>query len=177
MSYKQNITEEQTGLKVGGKYTLLSVSDFMANTLKSEIEITGFRQEENYAQYKNLLVVMFKQKGKRKKQGFYLKDSDTFLNGWDLNIHIDSDTGKGFKGNALINLNVQNINNNQEILTLRDLINRCFVYGNKGIFFYSDLTTMFNSDGIPLFFLDAEQQQYNHAIVKRALDKIKPITA
>jgi hypothetical protein len=164
MSYKQSITQEETGLKVGEKYTILKVSEFMANTIKDEIIITGFKEGENYAQYRNVLMVCFKQRGKRTEKGFYLKDSDLFLSGWDLGIKTDSDTGKGFKGNALINLVSKNPTE------LFNLISDKFVYGNKGIVFYNSEEDVLKDDGKPLFLELAKEQIGEHAIIKRVLE-------
>lgn len=166
MSRIQNLKVEDTGLKVGEKYTLLSVSEFMANTLKTEITITAILPIQEYAQYKNVLQVNFIQRGKRKQNGFYLKDSDVFLLGWDLGLMIDSDTEKGFKGNALINL----IGDKQ---TATDIINKTYVFGNRGIIFICLEEEFLKDDGTPLFLEQAENTAGNHAVVNRAIQQIR----
>lgn len=163
MTYKTNTTPEETGLKVGEKYTLLKVSEFMANTVKIEITITGFKQVEQYAQYNNLLMIIFKQRGKRKEQGFYLKKSDVYLRGWDLGIVIDSDTEKGFKGNALINL----VADNPEGLI--KIFENNYICGERGIIFYTSEEDILKDDGKPLFMEEAKNQIGEHAVITRAL--------
>ena len=171
MGYKQNIKFEETGLKVGESYTLLKVSEFMANTIKTEITITGFKEVESYAQYKNLLMICFKQKGKRKEQGFYLKASDLFLRGFGHNILIDSDTEKGFKGNGLLNC-VCSLTEKYGSLTpenLRNLINNYFVFGNKAIVVYTFEDEVLGKEKV-LFPELAEEHRTEHAVLNRILN-------
>ncbi len=95
-------------LKVGEKYTIFGISEFMACTTKSEIKISQFSDERP----------IFQNRGKgncMKKKQYYLnlnKDSLVFK-GWDnqpfqLQEEINVDTGRGyttsqFTGNAMLN--------------------------------------------------------------------------
>lgn len=166
MVYYKNLEIDETKLNIGEKYTLFKVSEFMANTIKLEITITGFKKVENYAQYKNLLLIIFKQRGKRKEEGFYLKESDLYLKGWDLGIIADTDTEKGFKGNALINLVIDDIIGAEE--DLKEKINKSYVFGNKAIVVYSLSKDILGKEQI-LFKELAEEQRQEHAVLNRLL--------
>lgn len=78
------------------KITIISISDFMATTIKREIRITG--TVNGRAAY----VV----RGKRKEYYFNLKPDMLVFDGWSLPITVDTDTTQ-FKGNACYNFIVK----------------------------------------------------------------------
>lgn len=78
----------------GMRLTVISISSFMAHTMRQEIEITGTQDEK----------VTFKLRGKRKEFYFQPEHDNIILNGWDLPIKVDSDSSAGFAGNACYNL-------------------------------------------------------------------------
>ena len=77
---------------VGMKLTLLTISDFMATTCKSEIQITRNIDGK----------LVFKQRGKRKE--FYLSTDKEMIvfEGWDV-VKVDTD-GRSFSGSACFNI-------------------------------------------------------------------------
>ena len=167
---KQN--EIRQALKPG-KYTLLGVSDMMATTTKTEIEITEIQDKPNYAQYSNVSVVVFKQRGKRKLAGRYVKESDLYLAGWDLGLVRDADDPrKGntdgfvsvtcFSGNALINL--RGIGD-----AIRAIIDKAFVWGNKGLCIYQESGSISKAKDLPLYPELAEIARTKHAVLDRIM--------
>lgn len=81
-------------LKENGKYTLITVSDFLATTTKREIIITHSVPNGKW---------VFKHKGERKK--FYFPQDLRYtlvFGGHDLPVLVDTETSR-FTGNALFN--------------------------------------------------------------------------
>ena len=99
-------TLEENKLKTGQKITVIKISS-MAITSKYELEIIepliptrqGYNNEEER-------LAVAKQRGKRKTIYFDTSPGrglDIVLNGWDLPLKVDSETGM-FRGNACFNL-------------------------------------------------------------------------
>ena len=139
------------------RYTLIYVGG-MACSGRIEIEIRDFIQVEEYAQYKDLIQMVFKERGKRKEGIMYLKSSMLFLSGWNLNIKVDTDFNS-FKGNACLNL----VGNEEEIKRILKEHNK-FYFSDFGIITFSEDTDLLN--GKVLFPESANRQ---HAVINRML--------
>ena len=83
--------------KIGGKYTIVKISDALAHTMKAEIQIVGFDQELGQHIY------TFKGKRKRFLIGKERElDKQLVFEGHALPILVDSDTDR-FMGNGRFN--------------------------------------------------------------------------
>lgn len=78
------------------KLTIISVSDFLATTIKREIRITG--TVNGRAAY----VV----RGKRKEYYFDIKPDMLIFDGWSVPVRVDTETSQ-FKGNGCYNFVVK----------------------------------------------------------------------
>lgn len=89
---KPQLTTFKKDIVKGMRLTVLSISDFMATTCKSEVEITRIIEGR----------IVFKQRGKRKE--FYLSTDKELIvfEGWDK-VKIDTD-GRSFFGSATFNI-------------------------------------------------------------------------
>lgn len=160
MSYL-SVTVEETGLRPGEKYTMLGVGDWSGMTNRVELTIEAINCVEQYAQYSNILQVVFKARGKRKQSAIFLKGSMLFLKGWDLGMKIDTDFGS-FSVNALINL----VGNPQE---LREKIEQLNAYklANKGVIVWSSLHEPTTSEKKLLY---PDIADLDHAVVRRIVE-------
>jgi hypothetical protein len=101
-------------LRAGMKLTIISISEFMAHTQRSEVTVVSvtepIRCGYNDEKYR---CGSFKNRGKRKTYYLDLKDDTIVFEGWDLPIRTDSEVlpgnaasgcYKSFSGNACFNL-------------------------------------------------------------------------
>jgi hypothetical protein len=158
MDYIQNVKdiEQETGLKLGD-YTWFFIDDWAALTHRAEITITGFKQVEQYAQYKNVTAITFKLRGKRKESYKYLSSDMLFLKGWDLGLKVDTDFNS-FWGNACINF----VGKPEEIKSRIEELN-IFKVARKGVITYSD-----NPEGLKMLYPEIAKDEY-HAVVQRIM--------
>ena|SRR3990167_4240385 len=164
MSYIQNNQIEETGL-TPGKFTLFLVDEYMALTHRLEIQLIELRKVESYAQYKNIIEILFKLRGKRKESIMKLKESMLFLPGWDLGIKIDTDFNT-FCGSALINL----VGEPKELMD--KIIKNVFKFANLGIVSYANEEHPSTVLGM-LFKGPAMEAAPNHASVRRIMESVK----
>ncbi|MAF50771.1 MAG: hypothetical protein CMH64_01640 [Nanoarchaeota archaeon] len=87
-----NEKESIKNIKVGDKLTTFEISEFMAHTIKREIQIKEIHNDK----------LVFSCKGKRKRYYFDPRKNAVFKS-WNLPFIADSDTNS-FIGNAQINL-------------------------------------------------------------------------
>ena len=160
MRYINNEHIGEIGIKEGGKYTMIDVSSAMAMTRKNEITITKIEPCEQYAQYRDIIRLVFKRKGKRKELCVFLKQSMIFLEGWDVDVKVDTDFNT-FKGNALINL----VGSPEEIKTLLERSN-VYPFTNKGLITYAYACTI-NSESM----LYPDEADLSHAVIERLMAK------
>lgn len=130
MTYLQNVNKNETGLKEGQKYTLFYIDEMMALTHRVELTTVKVDEIESYAQYSNVLRLVFVQRRKRNPGSMLLKESMIFLNGWDLPLKIDTDFNS-YSGNALLNF----VGEPQEIRKILEL--NAYNHTRKGIIAYS----------------------------------------
>jgi len=161
MTYIQNKEIEQTGLKIGRNYTFLYVDSYMALTHKTEITLINITKKDSYAQYQNLLNISFKQRGKRKEGNMLLTDSMLFLEGWGLDLNVDTDYNS-FNGNALINL----VGNQEALRRKIEQLNK-YAFSNMGIIAYAETSQEVGN----MMILYPEKADLNHAVVRRILKK------
>jgi hypothetical protein len=140
-----------------GKYTVLWIGG-MATTNKRELEILEFKEYGNYAQYNDIVQVIFKEKGKRKINGFFLKSSMAFLSGWNLGVSVDTDFNS-FKGNACLNL----VGEEEDLKEIIKEHNKN-KFLNYGIITFSDSKNLHNEK-----MLYPEKADLSHAVVNRIM--------
>src|SRR3972149_11490424 len=116
MSYYITDNEYKNNELPTGEYTLIHCTG-MAFTSKDEIKLLNHKIIEEYAQYRNIIQIQFKIRGKRNICEIFLKPSMLFLKGWDLGFVIDTELGC-FSGNACINLVGNPIDLNERIMSL-----------------------------------------------------------
>lgn len=146
-----------------GKYTIYTVSDFMATTQRQLITLERVEARESYAQYKNLQMLVFKAKGKRTTIGYYLKESMLILEGWNDTLKIDTDYNS-FCGNALLNFVCDGYTAEQ--LKEKILQNKN-PYFEKGIVVFKGVEHEPMTDGTPLFMPEAIVAAPHHAVMRR----------
>lgn len=163
-------TETQTAIQKAlpaGRYTLIGVSDMMAMTTKTEIELVEVQRKPNYAQYQNISVLVAKQRGKRKLFGHYVKDSDLILSGWNLDLTTDMEDaqkhGGMFSGNALINLR-------GDIGHIRHTILEHIAWSDKKA--KAIILCRTNGKDEPVFPELAQEERHNHVVLNRILPPI-----
>lgn len=156
--YLQKVKPEETGLKIGGSYWMYSVSD-MGAFFKQQIKITEIREKQEFAQYKNLLYLIYIEKGKRKSAGMLLKSSMLFLES-EVPLPIDSDHGS-FSINACMNFVTENPEELKQFIKEK---NR-FKQSRLGIITYSTA----NSHELKVLF--PELADLNHAVISRIMEK------
>ena len=150
--YIENKTIEETGLEIGKTYWMYMVSSGMGSTCRHQITIKDFREHESYAQYKNLLSIVFREKGKKKDSELFLKRSMLFLE-TEIPLAIDTDYDR-ISMNACINF----VTNFPE--SLRDSIlkfNR-YKFSNLGIITYN-LRVLFK-----------DKADMSHAVIRRMIE-------
>ncbi len=153
--YIQNKTPEETGLEIGKTYWMYMVSSGMASTCKYRITIKDIEEKESYAQYKNLLSITFREKGKRKDTEIYLKKSMLFLE-TEIPLAIDSDYNN-FSMNACMNF----VTDNPEELRQFILDKNRYKFSNLGIITYG----LENSFNLRVLFKD--KADLSHAVIER----------
>jgi len=142
-----------------GKYTLIYVGESMALTYKVEVEVLEFNEIENYAQYTDLVEMVFKVRRKRKLSALKLKSSMLLLSGWDLGLMVDTDLNS-FKGNACLNF----VGNPEEVKKKIEGYNKnSFV--DLGIITIADEENPTNEK-----VLYPEKANLNHAVINRLMN-------
>ena len=150
------------GLTIGNKYTLIDISEMMACCRKNLITITDIKKVDSYAQYNNIIAIGFKVGKKRNKSSLFLKYGMIFLNGWDNNLLIDSETGR-FCGNALINF----IGDAETIKQTLEADN-AYRFTDYGLITYRGLE---DRNENMLYLNAAEKIQQDHACIKTILKR------
>lgn len=157
--YLENVKVEDTGLEQGKSYVMYAVSE-MAITFKRQIKITSFKVVD-YAQYKNIVLIGFVEKGKRRAQGTILKDSMLFLES-DVVLSVDSDYDS-FKGNGLLNFVTEVPDELRAFIKDK---NR-FKFANLGIITFCSEKSLHD---VNLLFQELADK--NHAVVKNIMEKV-----
>lgn len=82
-------------LNQNGKYTMFEISNMMACTIRREIKVVRFNEEEN--------ILFFKEGRKKTVHSRKIEKDMALFHSWDLPFVADFDTGN-FQGNAMVNL-------------------------------------------------------------------------
>lgn len=155
-------------LELNKKYTMIGVSDFMANTQRLEFVLKEQRILERYAQYSNVLELVIQPKGKRKLFLIKINDSSAIFEDWNIPLKLDTESTEGsfiMRMNALINIKGETETDKENIRNIFNL--------NLNSTFKKGLILMINSEEKEVFVFpdDAEKIRYEHAVIDRNLGK------
>ena len=148
--------DDMIELKEGQKYTMYWCSG-MASTCRLEFEFVEFRYE-SYAQYEDTILMVFKQKGKRKLQQVRLHEETILFDGWDNGLVIDTDLNS-FCMSATINF----IGKKFDIISK---LEKAKYIGRKGVIVFASKEKPHEQ-----YVLYPDSADLSHAVIERIMAK------